>query len=790
MSKILPVPASLTTHASNDLREPATRGGEALRRASGWAAGLLPVAFAVVLLLAYDTPPRAVVAYLAAFVVSVLLPGTLVHRWLRGRQRLLVTDLALGAATGLALQLLGWFVFTALGLASWMWLWTVLLVAPFAAVPALRRHAALGHYPQRLPAGVAWALAALASGLLWRTSQSWFASSPLPPDSLMWYPDDYWHLATAAELQRSVLPRVPQVADLTFTYHWFSNAHMGVMSTLTGIDLPVVVARLWVVPVVLVLAGLAVAVMVTLTGSAWPSLVVAAFLLTSGSLNGITWLGLDGVTAFVPHSPSQIYSLIPLLLVIHVATDVLRGRPVGRGWILLLLVLLFTAGSKSSVLPVLLCGAALAGLVALLRRDGWRRCLSLGGAVLAAMLVMAPLVTGSSAGAGVQAFGIVRRFPVWKEVTGVTNYEIGVNTGLVIPRLGAPGAATLLALILVAYAVQYAWLLAGLSVLSFRRQGDLTAWFLLGTGVAGWWAMMLLDVDGVSQAYFMRGAVVAWHVLAAWGVHRIWSLAAPGGSRRTLAVWAVAGLGVGWLVLQVQNSISRTDVPPGAKSPPAAVVHGELVADLAVVVVPLLLGVVVWWVLRRRGSRAALPLLVALTAAFVLAPVVRPLTDVPGTGGYAPEPSRTISSAEVEAARWVAANTPTRDVVATNLHCLRLLTRPSCDARSFWVSGLTQRAVLVEGWAYTEAAHEANGRNNLGSRQQPFADPATFALNEAAFTAPTPSGLDRLYARGVRWLYADRRAGKVSPQLATLAHLRLRLGTADVYELRTPPGAP
>jgi hypothetical protein len=42
----------------------------------------------------------------------------------------------------------------------------------------------------------------------------------------------------------------------------------------------------------------------------------------------------------------------------------------------------------------------------------------------------------------------------------------------------------------------------------------------------------------------------------------------------------------------------------------------------------------------------------------------------------------------------------------------------------------------------------------------------------------------------VRWLYADRRAGKVSPQLATLAHLRLRLGTADVYELRTPPGAP
>ncbi|MGO4599255.1 hypothetical protein [Terrabacter sp. 2RAF25] len=779
------MPAPLMTHPSDDLREPASRSAEAARRASGWAAGVVPVAFAVVLLVAYDTPGRAVAAYFAAFVVSVVLPGTLVHRWLRGRQSHLVADLALGAATGLALQLLGWLVFTALGQASWMWVWTVLLVAPFAVVPALRRHASVTRYPRRLPVGVAWATAALTCGLIWRVSQSWFASSPLPPDALMWYPDDYWHLATAAELQRSVLPRVPQVADLTFTYHWFSNAHMGVMSTLTGIDLPVVVARLWVVPVVLLLAGLSVAVIVKLTGSAWPSLVATAFLLTSGSLNGITWLGLDGVTAFVPHSPSQIYSLIPLLLVIHVATDVLRGRPVGRGWILLFLALVFTAGSKSSVLPVLLCGAALAGVVALLRRDGWRRCLTLGGAVLAAMLVMAPLVTGSSAGSAVQVFGIVRRFPVWKEVTGVTNYEIGVNTGLVIPRLDAPGAATLLVLVLVAYAVQYAWLLAGLSVLSVRRQGDLTAWFLLGTGIAGWWAMMLLDVDGVSQAYFMRGAVVAWHVLAAWGVHRIWTVARDGGRRR-LAVWAVVGLGVGWLVLQLQNSLSRTDVPPGAKSPPAAAVHGELVADLAVVVVPLLLGLVAWWVLRRRGSWAALPLLVALTAAFVLAPVVRPLTDVPHTGGYAPEPSRTISSAEVRAARWVAANTPSRDVVATNLHCLRLLTQPGCDARSFWVSGLTQRAVLVEGWAYTEAAHEANGRNNLGSRQQPFSDPATFALNEAAFTAPSPAGLDALYARGVRWLYADRRASTVSPALATLADLRLRLGTADVYELRAP----
>lgn len=746
----------------------------------------MPLVLAAILWVHYDTPDLDVVRYVLAFVVAVVLPGTLVHRWLRGRPTLLVSDLSLGAATGLALQLLGWFGFTALGLSSWMWLWTVMLVAPFAAVPALRRHAALRPYPQRLPVGVAWATSALAAALIWRSSQSWFAVTPLPLKSLMWYPDDYWHLATAAELQRSVLPRVPQVADLSFTYHWFANAHMGVMSTLTGIDLPVVVARLWIVPVVLVLVGISVAVMVKITGDAWPSLIVTAFLLTSGNLNGITWLGLDGVTAFVPHSPSQVYSLIPMMLVIHVATDILRGRSIGRGWILLTLALLFTAGSKSSVLPVLICGGILAGVVALLRRNGWRRCARLTGAMLLAMLVMAPLVTGSSAGAAIQLFAIVRRFPVWEEVTGITNFEIGVNTGLVIPRLDVPGATPLLLLILLAYAVQYAWLLVGLAVLSLRRDGDLTAWFLLGTGIAGWWAMMLIDHDGVSQAYFMRGAVVAWHVLAAWGLHRIWSRAAERADRAWFVVWALIGLAVGWMVLDVMNSWSAASVPAGAKSPPAAVVHGELLTHLALVIVPVVAGAALLWFLHRRGSRAAYPVLVAATAALVLTPVLRPMLNVGATITYAAEPSRTVSSDEVKAARWIAENTPTDDVIATNLHCLRIVTKPNCDARSFWVSGLTERAVLVEGWAYTEAAHEANGNNNLGSRQQPFADPVTFALNEAAFAAPTKAGLDALHARGVRWLYADRRASPVSPELATLADLRFRSGPADVYELREP----
>jgi hypothetical protein len=67
---------------------------------------------------------------------------------------------------------------------------------------------------------------------------------------------------------------------------------------------------------------------------------------------------------------------------------------------------------------------------------------------------------------------------------------------------------------------------------------------------------------------------------------------------------------------------------------------------------------------------------------------------------------------------------------------------------------------------------------------QPAPDPAVFALNERVFAAPTPADLAELRARGVRWLFADARAGQVSPVLATLAPVRFTSGPVTVHELR------
>jgi hypothetical protein len=50
--------------------------------------------------------------------------------------------------------------------------------------------------------------------------------------------------------------------------------------------------------------------------------------------------------------------------------------------------------------------------------------------------------------------------------------------------------------------------------------------------------------------------------------------------------------------------------------------------------------------------------------------------------------------------------------------------------------------------------------------------------------APTAELLDRLYRDfGVRWIYADGRDGKVSPDLGRLAQLRYERSRVRIYQI-------
>ena len=121
-------------------------------------------------------------------------------------------------------------------------------------------------------------------------------------------------------------------------------------------------------------------------------------------------------------------------------------------------------------------------------------------------------------------------------------------------------------------------------------------------------------------------------------------------------------------------------------------------------------------------------------------------------------------------------NSDPDDLVATNLHCRSPLASP-CDPRNFWISGYSERHILVEGWAYTGMTLQ---------QVTPFWDPLLLAANDAAFTDPSEATIAKLRDEyGVRWLFADLTTADPDA-IGRYADLRYRDGDFAVYELRRP----
>lgn len=769
------------------------------------------------------TPLGAVAAYCLTLVGSVTLPGTLVARVLRAPATL-VEDLAIGTTVGFVLQLAAWAVFTSAGLQHLLLAWPLLVVVPFVAVPGLRRRAWLVSYPSRLHPGSAWGLAAGCLLPLVTLAQS-MAASHLPNAANAWYQDDYWHLALSAELMRSLPPDLPQVAGQPFFYHWFANAHIAAMAHSSGVELPVVFARLW-MPVV-VFTGIAMIAVVgrELTGRAWPG-VLAALLTGTQAAIWPAWFQLFGTSVFNVHSPSQQFSIsLMMLALLPLIKLCRRGRLGGGDWGMLTIALLGSAGAKSSILPVLVCGLLLAATLSLLaHREFLPGILGALALTIVVMLVTLPLTSGGAAGVQVQLLSSIRGTRPWSLMLGGTP---PVSLGLVPPGLERAGAPLLVVLILASYAVAYGWLIAGLRTLTRRF---LAGWLLLGIGIAGWCAMMLINQDGFSQVYFMNSAIIGWYLLAGAGVHQAWRHAREAAGARRAAAAVLVGVVAGWyLVVLARHLAGPVPDPAGINS------------SIAVGLAPVILAVIVTWLVARGrpvvwlglvagllgaslphraqalwsdllpGGASTLHVLVLLLALGALAILTRPLAarTIAGlaTAGLAAlilvtmpsvvlatrdsharpaaaELGRTVTAAETKAARWVEANAARDDIIATNVHCLAKTTQPFCDARAFWVGAFTERRVLLEGWAYTPEAHKAHGVDGRKYANQPFHDAELFGLNEAAFTAPTPQVLAELRSLGVRWLFADTAAAPVSADLALLTDEMFSEGTVTVYRLR------
>jgi hypothetical protein len=700
---------------------------------------------------------------------------------------------------GIALLILAWLPATLADRPMLMWLWPAGVVVAFAAVPSLRRHwwparPSGGHTPGRwhgammLACGVAFA----------RLYAMDLHGRPLPPaPSSNIHQDAWYQLSLTHALGRSVALQDPSADGVALHYHWFANAHVAATQALSGVSLSDVVLHLWLVPMLLTLMfAVAAATQRVVQGAGdqpaspapwWPGPVAA---LLAGALPAALFLAEPRLPAidngFIASSLSGVLALVVVLAFVGPVLDILHGRA-GRGtWLLLVVLLALGAGTKPSLLPVVACGGLLASIALWVRNRTFPRTAAIVTALpLLLIPVAAVAVFGSTDGSRVQLLQTLSLDPAFDEAVGFADNLPG-RGGWLAPDLAGASSdvwAVVVGLLALYVLTELPRLIGLVGPLGSLRDDPAMWWCagVVGSGFAGLW---VLSHPGYSQHYFWRIVIALGIVLTVAMIARLLP-ASPGRGWPAIAVVGLAGIGVGaaftypWPLMPEpveEMSYDMTD-----RLEPYAVAAGIV----AVTILLLRLGS------NRRGwtKVPALALVAcfvcaagATTAVYDLGRSVRLAWE--GDPVVSPEDHRYVSGDEQRAALWLNEHSDEDDLVATNVFCVPVGYRTGCHHASFWVQALTGRQLLVGGWAYTEQNLTAYGRGgDVRYHRLPSPWPDRVALSLRAVQSPNAEVISELERRGVRWIFADRRATLVSPALEELVTLRYRNADVLIYRL-------
>jgi hypothetical protein len=753
-------------------------------RPRGWTPAVVAAGAVVAICLVSGTAPVDIIRYAAYAGWAVLLPGALVYRALRRTPHTLFEDLALGAVIGLALEIAAWTVFAAVGAAGWLMAWPLLVVVPFAVVPALRRHwRPRGYRP--VPVVWSWAVAAVVVFYVAYTAVGLGPFGAQPHRGGGWYViDTLYQLSLVGEAKHHFPLHSPQVASEPLHYHWFAFAHDAAGSLVSGVDTAVVYLRLsmlliGVVSVVAMAAvgwrvssrpwvGVMAAVLTFVTGET----MIGAFNDSSiGTATAGGWVSTSAAYS-VPFAIALAAPLIDRLSAQRVLpaprepqeprwTDAAPAASLGGGaWALLGVLALAAVGAKSSILPVVLAGLALVGLVELVTLRRIRR------------------VTVAAAGvlAGAFAFGVAVIYGFESHGMSFLPLESLAHPLEFYDGRSLPVRATVVLLALGAYGVYMLSRIAGLPVLLWMRRGRLSSgeWLLAGAFLAGLGATLLLAHPSGSQLYFIRTAWVYGAIASALGFVELAARARVHGSVAALLLAGSATISGTVLVgLSLRGGAWRGDglryLLPVFKM---GLVLGALLVGLALI----------WWIARRRltglrglGAFAAL--------AFVLMSGACGLVQ-DAVVGWRTNSDHVyhdrVGADEAVAARWLREHSSPDDVVAINRHTVGAGTFPL----AFGFSALSERRQLVGSWSYVPKALEISRAQRVNPVEIAFWDGQKLADNDVVFASPDADRVATLRVTyGVRWLVVDRTYALESPQLRDFAVLRFDLPDFAIYEV-------
>lgn len=736
---------------------------------------VLPLVSALAVLGATGVSPRDVLAYAAYWGLLVVAPGATLWVALTGRflgpseffPRLLI--LVGGAALGYLLELVAYCSARALG-APRFWIAAPIVVTLVGAWRWWSRGTPQG-IESLESTGAVRGLGLVVSYLILWFGLLVFPRLPLGA-GFMADPDEMFHLALVGELRHHFPATYPYVEyPGHLTYQWFVHAHMASASWTTGIEAEILYRRFEpLILAVLAVVGTGV-VAARLARSAWAAPLATGVLVLVGSFD-VTGSAIGEAVpedrflqgGILVHSPTQTLAFAIAAPAVVLCLQFLKNRPTTAGVATLGALFALLSGSKVTFLPMFACGFLAVALVMAWkqRRAAWA---AFGGAGLAALMVLLSgwlLYAGDS-----QSLG-------WRPLQTSRSImsAVGVQGGGWLGELVVTGA--LLAM----------WLLPAAGAVGVLRRCELrwsppVTW-LLGAAASGYGATFLLGHGGNSQLYFGRSAAPLLAILSGWGLVELFR----GLSRRVavVAVLVSVASGAGLFLVRLATEEWRAPAPLEGSLVDSPVLR--IWVNLPVV---FLLAVIAWTVRLlardlRRDTRRVTAVLVAALVGLGLARTVAVVV------GHHP------ADAEVRAAqrfgidgrataRTLRQLSRPNDVVATNVHCGPAFPRRAkeCDARHFWMSALSERRFLLEGWAYT--ARSGDWTNPY------FGDPRLLERNDGFFRRPTQQALESLTAKHfVSWVFVDQRGVGDVRELHKLDGLVLRAkqGSYVLFEVVLP----
>ncbi|WP_113701589.1 hypothetical protein [Nonomuraea lactucae] len=735
-----------------------------------WLPAVAVLGCAAIVLSRYGVSVRDMAKFGAYIAFGITLPGLLWVRVMYRNPLTLTEAVALGATLGYAMEVLTYIPARALGAPLLVLAWPLGTYALFIAVPRLRARWKGGPAARRAPLWWSWCLALTVIYLIVWTAVNFFRTQALTwPAIGASFVDMPFHLALVGELKHHMPPMVPTVAGEPLVYHWFVYAHMAATSWVTEVEPLVLLFRLAVLPMLAALVVLLALIGRRVTGSRAGALgaIAATVLVTAptlylGTTPGVfTWKTVQSWS-----SPTQTFGALLFAPIVLLLIDLFENRQRSRySWVLLGIMMVAVMGAKATYLPLLTAGLAVVVVVEAVKWFWIPKQALVALGMSGACLLFAQYVF----------FGGVRQ-GITAEPLSIMKVSLANLTGGSAEQVSATAALGVTLLCVLCAAITWCGVLGLLHRPRLLARPAIV--LVLGMSVAGLGVALLLGHPHLSQGYFLQAPYPYVAMVAVYGLAVVVR-------RARLRLWEVAVAAVTGMaaVYAIRMAFAvRVPLEPG---------HDQLELYLPYLA---LLGVALGAVVALRAARQGRLRTVALVMCVVTAagtPAAWATRVLPGTYrspmSGPPNPNGTpteemIPKGAFAAGRWLRANSDPGDLVATNTHCRWGYENP-CDSRVFWTAALTERRVLVEGWAYTATNMDSWSSGEV-VENRPFWDRDRIQANDAVFQAPSMESVRLLReGYGVRWLLVDHR--RLAPRANLWAHAKQRFRSGDygVYEL-------